>query len=125
MESKTNLCRFIYQYRSNIYCDTPIEIELHQELFLQGIAIDWKVFECIYKITCYTKLRFCRFKFIHRKLFYTHLMFKWKLMENSMCTFCGKEIETLEHMYFNCYIVKMFGKRLRSIFDSTLIIMFY
>ena len=33
MEKKTNLCRFIYQYKCNIYCDTLIEIELYWESF--------------------------------------------------------------------------------------------
>ena len=40
MERKINLCRFIYQYKSNIYCDTPIEIELYWESFLPCIEID-------------------------------------------------------------------------------------
>ena len=67
------------------------------------------------------------FKFIRTgKLVNNHLMFKCKLMENSMCNFCGKEIENLEHMYFNGNIVKKtFEKRLRIIFDSILIIFFY
>ena len=80
---------------------------MHRESFLQGIEIDWeKGFEYIYKITCYTKLRFNLFKFIHRKLVNNHLMFQWKSMGNSMCTFFGKEIETLEHIFFNCGMVK-------------------
>ena len=54
------------------------------------------------------------FKFIHRKLINNHLMFKWKLMENSMCTSCTKEIETVEHMYFNCNKVKNFWEEINK-----------
>ena len=100
MERKTNLCGFIYQYKNNIYCDTPIEIELYWEsVFFQYKEKDWgRIFENISKIMYYTKLRFYMFAFIHRILCNIHLMFKWKLMENSMYTFCRKEIETSEHM---------------------------
>ena len=44
-------------------------------------------------------------------------------MENAMFNFCGKEIEILQHMYAKCDIVKNFRKGLRSIFNSTLIIL--
>ena len=94
MERKTDLYRFIYQLKSNIYYDTTIEIELYQESFLQCIEIDWKKgFECIHKFMCYTKLRFYMFKFFHRKLVNNHLMFKWKLMETSMCVFVKKKLK--------------------------------
>ena len=63
------------------------------------------------------------FKFIYRKSVNNHLMFKWKLRENSMCTLCGKEIETLEHMYFKYDIVKYFLKEIKKYiplnFDNT------
>ena len=63
------------------------------------------------------------FKFIHRKLVNSHLMLKWNLMENSMCIFCGKEIETLEHMYFMCDIDKNLWEEIKKYiqpnFDNT------
>ena len=54
------------------------------------------------------------FKFIHRKLFNNHLKFKWKLMENSICNCCGKEIETLDHMYYNCDIFKNLWEKIKK-----------
>ena len=40
MKRKINLCRFIYQYKSNIYCNTLVEIVLHWKSFLQCIETD-------------------------------------------------------------------------------------
>ena len=46
------------------------------------------------------------------------MLFKFKKVDSPLCDFCGKELETIEHLFFHCTKVSMFWNDLKSVLDS-------
>ena len=46
------------------------------------------------------------FKIMHNILFTNQKLYKCKLISSPLCTFCHKEVETIEHLFINCSQVK-------------------
>ena len=62
------------------------------------------------KITIDTKLRDFQLKILHNILMTNVKLFKMKIpsIDNSLCTFCKREEETLIHLFCECVYVKLF-----------------
>ena len=55
------------------------------------------------------RTRAFQLKILHRILFTNSALFKMKISTTPLCTFCGLESETLEHLFLDCEYVKSFG----------------
>ena len=65
--------------------------------------LDWEKiyllpFTC--KTTLHTKLRGFQYKILNRILYTNGVLFKFKKADFPLCYFCGKELETLEYLFF-------------------------
>ena len=49
--------------------------------------------------------------FLHRIIATNDFLYKLQIIESNLCTFCGDEIETLEHVFYECDIIKRFWTR--------------
>ena len=65
-----------------------------------------------------TKLREFQCKILNRILYTNKMLFKFKKVDSPLCDFCGKELETIEHLFFHCTKVSMFWNDLKSVLDS-------
>ena len=61
-------------------------------------------------------LRAFQFKLIHRILPTNKLLFKMKISHYSLCTFCEYHQETLEHLFWECMIIKNLWFRIQDTF---------
>ena len=46
------------------------------------------------------------------------MLFKFKKVDSPLCDFCEKELETIEHLFFNCAKVSMFWDDLKVLLNS-------
>ena len=59
-------------------------------------------------VTNNTKLQWLQYRINHRILATNSFLFKIKVVENPYCTFCHEELETIEHLLWNCEITQNF-----------------
>ena len=69
----------------------------------------------------YTKssnLRNFQFKLLHRKIPTNKFLYTIKVINNNLCTFCKKDIETLTHIFWTCEIAQNVWKSLERWLQS-------
>ena len=64
-----------------------------------------KIYLLSFQITLDSKLREFQNKILHTN----KMLFKFIIVNSTLCYFCHKELETLEHFCFHCEIVSLFG----------------
>ena len=70
---------------------------------------EWKYFYTLpFKCTSDTSIHWLQFRIIHRILATNSLLFKIGITESELCTFCNTDKETIEHLFYDCYITKQF-----------------
>ena len=88
---------------------TTSQAKWHEDCALEKGEINWKkVFQLTRKCTKGTRLIIFQFKFLHRRLPTNSFLYKITVKENDRCTFCGKETETLLHVFWNCNLISRF-----------------
>ena len=70
---------------------------------------EWlEYFGIIYKSTISTVLREFQYKFLHRCIFTNDRLFKCKLSETNKCSFCKTQVETVNHLFWDCAVTQRF-----------------
>ena len=61
-----------------------------------------------FKSTIDTKLRSFQYKYIMRILPTNKFLTKCNIISSSLCDFCDRQPETLEHLFWECHFVRAF-----------------
>ena len=78
-------------------------------------TINWKAGYILpFRCTKVTKLIIFQFKLLHRRLATNDFLNKIGLRENDVCTFCGREKETLIHLFWTCTETLSFWEDFRN-----------
>ena len=85
--------------------------DLNQEITMDKLK---NSFSSLYKITISCNLRAFQFKFLHRILPTNHLLKIWQIKDSDTCSFCGQDIETLMHLFYNCHITRNFWLQVKE-----------
>lgn len=72
-----------------------------------------KIYSLPFQVALDTYTRDFQYKILNRILFTNSKLFKLKLVESPLCSFCDKNEETLEHLVF-CEHSKAFWKEISS-----------
>jgi len=76
---------------------------------------DWKkIYSLPFTVTLETKIREFQYKLLNDIIFTNERLFRFKMIESPMCTFCLKEVESLEHLLFYCDTTKDFWRAFSS-----------
>ena len=68
--------------------------------------IEWKNIQKLpFRITKNCKLQWFQYRIINRTLGTNSFLFKIKIVNSKMCTFCQREEETIEHILWECEYV--------------------
>jgi len=59
-------------------------------------------------VTLHTRTRIFQYKLLNRIIHTNKLLYKIKLLDSSLCTFCGEYEESLEHLFLHCRFSKNF-----------------
>ena len=110
----------LYQiFVSKISCK-PTAMKKYDKAFNTDTShLDWeKIYLLPFKTTLHTKLREFQYKILNRILYTNDMLFKFKKVDSPLCYFCGKELETLEHLFFCCPKVHVFWNEVAVMLNS-------
>ena len=97
--------KFIYRSLIDNIVQNPTDKFLKWEKLLDIEITDWSEYFVIMKRSCRdTYLRNFQFKFLHRIIATNSFLYKIKLKDTHLCTFCKANDETIEHLFFDCPI---------------------
>ncbi len=61
-----------------------------------------KIYSLAFNVTLDTKLRAFKYIFLNRIAYTNEKLFAFKITDSPLCTFCKKEVESTEHLFFSC-----------------------
>ena len=80
---------------------------------------EWLGFFSLLKFTTRdTKLRWFQFRILHNILTTNRSVAKYCNEQSHLCTFCNKESETIQHLFWSCEMVNKFWKDLASMINK-------
>ena len=80
------------------------------------LSIDWKkIYSLVFSVTLDTSLRVFQYKLLNRIVFTNNKLYKFKIVDSPLCTFCKIEEESLEHILFSCKATEVFWKEVLSL----------
>ena len=82
---------------------SPAIEKWESELNVENLNWD-NIFENTFTSLCHTKLQNFQYKFLHRAIYTNSRLFKMKLVNSETCTFCKSNIETLDHLFWDCVV---------------------
>ena len=78
---------------------------------------DWSRFFCTpWKSTSDSSLRYFQFRFLHRVLPTNRLLSLMNKTDNPLCTFCESEVETIDHLFWDCSFTSTFILDVENLF---------
>ena len=105
LKSKELYKRMIWVKATQPTATTRYETCFNTEFF----KLDWKkIYVLPFKTTQSTKLHEFQYKVLNRIVYTNHLLHKIGKVILPLCYFCQSEIETLDHMLFDCRHVNDF-----------------
>ena len=97
-------------------CKPPTSILTHQNKF--QVQFDQKQWEHIFMIPRYScsdsYTGIFQFKILHNILFLNDRLYHFNLSDTKLCSLCGQENETPEHLFSNCNNTKILCNALRD-----------
>jgi hypothetical protein len=102
----------IYELLNNNYSQPACVQKWQEKLNIEINNREWKnIFP--FNITNDTKIQWFQYRIIHRILGTNDLLFKFGIKSSPECFFCKSGVETIEHLFYECRIVKRFLKQLQ------------
>jgi len=77
-----------------------------------------KMFTLARKITRESKLQVFQYKLLHRVIVTKKSLFRYKISNTENCPDCANEIETIEHMLFDCPKAAQLWQKVQQAFES-------
>ena len=94
---------------------TEDNLLLHKnQAWERELNVTWPYIEYVnairdmYAITNVCKLRSFHYRLLCRALILNTHLKRYRMRDNNLCTFCGKETETLSHLFIFCDVIKDF-----------------
>ena len=107
MKNNKKSSQYFYRQFVTAYSEEPIK---QQKKWEKDLDIEIEQWDIIYKLPfhCTRNNKFITFQFkiIHRILSTNSLLFKCKLKETHLCSFCNETKETILHLFWDCYIIR-------------------
>lgn len=105
----TKVCKYIY---SDMIQNVKYVSKNEEKWAVQGINIEADEWKCIYKmpfkVTMECKLQSFQYQIAKRSLVTNKSLYLWKIKESDVCQFCKRNVETIEHLFFDCNTVQKF-----------------
>ena len=107
-------------YRLLVYKTVIPKSQIKWNQVFQNVDMNWKSIYTVSKICCRnTKLYWFQYRLLHRILATKYLLTKMNIEQNNLCTFCGEEVEKLEHLFWQCNTVNTFWENIEQwIYDQ-------
>ena len=113
------VCKHIYIQLVNAKATTN---EIAQDKWNQSLntnITDWEdIYRNVFLSTICMKFRDFQFRLLHRTLVTNRRLVLMKLSTNEKCTFCNIDIETIEHLLFECQCTQLIWQRLVGLINQ-------
>ena len=94
--------------------ETPTAQSRFNEMLSDSELVWNKIYSLPFQVALDTYTRDFQYKILNRILFTNAKLSKFKLVESPLCTFCGKDDETPEHLFVFCQYSRAFWKEISS-----------
>ena len=121
--TKSKICKKVYREMQQKNLQKPENVfNKWKNYFNSNLTMeDWlSSFELAFQCTKFIDLQYFHFRMLHQILANNEALYKWKLTDSDLCSFCNEEIETIYHTYLECEVVKCFWKALEKYLHRTL-----
>ena len=104
------ITKIVYRHLIQNISMPPTSIEKWSSLAIYNdVDFDWDaIFLLPHKSVRNTKVSYFQLRFLHRFLGINYLLFKMKLVDSPLCTFCKDNDETLIHLFCECPFITQF-----------------
>lgn len=65
-----------------------------------------------------TKMQNFQYRFLHRIIFCAKILHTWGIVQSPRCTFCEDHYETMDHLFYDCPVVRRFWELFQSWYES-------
>ena len=82
---------------------TPPSAQKRIQDQFSDVQFDWnEMYSLSFKVSVETEIGEFQYKVLNNIVFRNEKLFKIKMIHSPQCTFCKNEIESLEHLFYNC-----------------------
>ena len=117
--SKKQANKFLYNYQ---ICRGEDGLTLQQQRWSEEFSnehFNWKViFKSHFTWAISTKLRNFQYKYLMRIVATNKKLFKYNLANSNLCDFCSMDVETVNHLFWNCAHTQTFWSRIKQFLSS-------
>ena len=98
----------VYKELRNRVITVPSAQEKYRNSFIND-TLDWlEIYSLPHRVTSDTKTREFQFKLLNKYLATNAFLYKIGVVSSPVCSFCGKENESLEHIFIHCNYTEEF-----------------
>ena len=112
--------KFLYKYQSK---NNPVEYISSQNKWaahFENENLQWeKIYSNIYTSTIDTTMRNFQYKYLFRITPTNKRLFTQKISNSNLCDFCNMDIETIQHLFWECNHVQIFWNSLHNFINNT------
>ena len=107
VQTNVKSCNFFYKIFLKTVVEEPEKAKLKWSEQLDIDIENWEtIFSSIFKFTKNNKISILQFKLLHRIVATNSFLYKCKLKETELCSFCNETRETLLHLFYSCSITR-------------------
>ena len=112
----------LYKLQIILNCNKPTS-QNYFEKYFKTSEIEWKKIYVIPRVvTSDTKLRAFQYKIVNNILYLNKMLFRFRVTQDAMCSFCKSQEETLIHSFHNCVHTQLLWKNLQTYLTNSLFI---
>lgn len=117
--------KFVYKCCIDKIVHIPLQKFLQWEQVLNVEIVDFSKYFGIAKKSCKDSYLYnFQYKFLHRLIATNSFLYKIKMKESKLCSFCQYEEETIEHLFYDCNVSmcfwNVFIEKLKLVFKNVI-----
>jgi len=105
------VCKLVYACMIKHMKCVNLSLDKWQKLGIEASHEEWKqIYRIPFRATTEVKLQSFQYQILKRCLVTNKFLHMCKIKDTSTCQFCKREVETIEHLFFECNKVKQLWK---------------
>ena len=115
----TSACR-LWLFNKNEYCNRrPIECWCETLMYtFDELVAEWKRISGFYRLAYNPLLQDFHLLFVNRAFQLNNVVAKYRPSVSPECTFCHDELETYEHLFYECKLVKALWRKIKRFYQE-------
>ena len=111
---KQRATNLVYRSVLSNNISSPRAVSKWEALF-PDYDFDWKlIFMLSHTAVRDANIQYLQFRYLHRIVGINDFLFRVKIKESPLCTFCNADNETIEHLFWDCPVTKTFWEEICS-----------